>query len=382
MSTASAISPDPTGNTPALRPPERTLMGPGPSNTPPRVLAALALPTLGHLDPAYLQIMNETAEMLRRLFRTRNRLTFPVSGTGSAGMEAAFVNMLEPGDRALVAINGVFGTRMKDIVERCGAECATVEAEWGRPVDPGAVKAALADGPFKLVAVVHAETSTGALTDVEAIGQFVRETDALYLVDTVTSLGGLPVEVDAWGIDLCYSGTQKCLSCPPGLSPITLSDRAEQVLASRKSKVASWYLDMTMIRQYWGDERTYHHTAPINMTYGLNEALRLVFEEGLEARWDRHRRVSDTLRSGLADLGLSLLGDPAASLPMLNAIRVPDGVDEASVRRRLLEEFDIEIGAGLGPLKGRIWRVGLMGHTAREQNAVWFVEAMRRILGQ
>ena len=364
----------------SLRTPERVLMGPGPSNTPPRVLAALGLPTLGHLDPAYLEIMNETAEMLRRLFRTQNRLTLPISGTGSAGMETAFVNVLEPGDRALVAINGVFGTRMKDIVGRCGAECVTVEAEWGKPVSPDAIRDALQGGPFKVVAVVHAETSTGARSDVEAIGKLVKESGALFLVDAVTSLGGIPVEADAWGIDLLYSGTQKCLSCPPGLSPVTFSDRAAEVLMNRKSKVQSWYLDLTMIQQYWGEDRTYHHTAPINMTYGLNEALRLVFEEGLEARWERHRRVSDLLRQGMSEIGLSLLGKLEESLPMLNAIVVPDGVDEADVRKRLLTEYGIEVGAGLGPLKGRIWRVGLMGHTAREQNVVYLLSALKEIL--
>jgi alanine-glyoxylate transaminase/serine-glyoxylate transaminase/serine-pyruvate transaminase len=363
-----------------LRPPERVLMGPGPSDTPPRVLAALALPTLGHLDPAYLEIMNQTADMLRDLFRTRNRLTMPISGTGSAGMEAAFVNVLEPGDRVLVAINGVFGTRMKDIVERCGCECVMVETEWGLPVDPGAVQAALEHGSFKVVAVVHAETSTGARSDLEALGKIVRGSGALFLVDAVTSLGGIPVEVDAWGIDICYSGTQKCLSCPPGLAPITFSERAEAAIQNRKTKVQSWYLDLTMIRQYWGEERTYHHTAPINMTYGLNEALRLVFEEGLEARWERHRRMSEKLRSGFQELGLSLLGKPEQSLPMLNAIVVPERVNEAEVRQRLLKEYNIEIGAGLGPLKGKIWRIGLMGHTAQEQNVVYLVEAMREIL--
>jgi alanine-glyoxylate transaminase / serine-glyoxylate transaminase / serine-pyruvate transaminase len=370
----------PTHELGPLRPPSRVLMGPGPSDTPPRVLAALALPTVGHLDPAYLQIMNETAEMLRRLFRTRNRLTMPISGTGSAGMEAAFVNLLEPGDRVLVAINGVFGTRMKDIVGRCGAEPVTVDVEWGKPVPPEAIRDALKEGPFKAVAVVHAETSTGARTDIEAIGRIVKESGALFLVDAVTSLGGIPVEVDAWGIDACYSGTQKCLSCPPGLAPVTFSDRAAEVITTRKTKVQSWYLDLSMIQQYWGEERTYHHTAPINMTYGLNEALRLVFEEGLENRWERHRRLSEQLRAGLSEIGLSLLGKPEESLPMLNAIVVPEGVDEADVRKRLLTDYNIEIGAGLGPLKGKIWRVGLMGHTAQERNVVYLIEAMRKNL--
>ncbi|MBW3625099.1 MAG: alanine--glyoxylate aminotransferase family protein [Armatimonadetes bacterium] len=372
----------PTSDYGTLRPPTRVLMGPGPSDTPPRVLAALGLPTVGHLDPAYLELMNQTAEMLRRLFRTQNRLTMPMSGTGSAGMEAAFVNVLEPGDRALVAINGVFGTRMKDIVERCGCECVTVDVEWGQPVPPDAIQKALSQGPFKVVAVVHAETSTGARSDVEAIGRVVKElgAGALFIVDVVTSLGGIPVEVDAWGIDVCYSGTQKCLSCPPGLSPVTFSDRAAEIIATRKTKVQSWYLDLSMIQQYWGEERTYHHTAPINMTYGLNEALRLVFEEGLENRWERHRRLSEKLRQGLAEIGLSLLGDPEYSLPMLNAIVVPNGVDEADVRKRLLNEYNIEIGAGLGPLKGKIWRIGLMGHTAREQNVVYLVAALREML--
>jgi alanine-glyoxylate transaminase/serine-glyoxylate transaminase/serine-pyruvate transaminase len=346
------------------------------------VLAALALPTVGHLDPSYLKIMNQTAEMLRRLFRTQNRLTMPMSGTGSAGMETAFVNVLEPGDRVLVAINGVFGTRMKDIVGRCGCECVTVETEWGQPVDPEAIRRGLAQGPFKVVAVVHAETSTGARSDIEAIGKIVKESGALFLVDAVTSLGGIPVEVDAWGIDICYSGTQKCLSCPPGLAPVTFSDRAAEVIRSRKTKVQSWYLDLAMIQQYWGEERTYHHTAPINMTYAINEALRLVFEEGLENRWERHRRISQMFHDGLSELGLSILNPPDYALPMLNAVVVPDGVEEAEVRKRLLNEYDIEVGAGLGPLKGKIWRVGLMGHTATEQNVVYLLSALKTILGR
>jgi alanine-glyoxylate transaminase/serine-glyoxylate transaminase/serine-pyruvate transaminase len=363
-----------------LQPPERILMGPGPSATPPRVLAAMALPTLGHLDPAYLEIMNQTAEMLRRLFRTQNRLTLPMSGTGSAGMETAFVNLLEPGDRVLVAINGVFGTRMKDIVERCGGECDVVSSEWGRPVDPDALREALGRKSYKAVAVVHAETSTGARSDLEAIGAAVRGSGALLIADAVTSLGGMPVEIDAWGIDVCYSGTQKCLSCPPGLSPVTFGERAAEAIRNRKTKPQSWYLDLTMIEQYWGSERTYHHTAPINMTYGLNEALRLVFEEGLENRWERHRRMSDLLKEGLSEMGLSVLNDPEYALPMLNAVVVPEGADEAEVRKRLLAEYNIEVGAGLGPLKGKIWRVGLMGYAAQERNVVYFLAALRKIL--
>lgn len=379
------MSPHATGSEAGeLKPPLRVLMGPGPSNTHPRVLAALGAPTVGHLDPYYLTLMNETAEMLRRLFRTRNRLTLPVSGTGSAGMEAALVNVLEPGDRAVIGVNGVFGARMADVVGRCGAVPLTVEAEWGHAIPAGAVAEALTraakDGPVKLVAVVHAETSTGARTPLEEIGRLARDHGALFLVDTVTSLGGIPVEVDAWGIDVCYSGTQKCLSCPPGLAPLTLSERAVEAVRARKSKVVSWYLDLSMIERYWGAERVYHHTAPINMTYGLREALRLVEEEGLEARWERHARLSARLVQGLAEMGIEPLPAPELRLPMLNAMKVPDGVDEAAVRQALLERFGIEVGAGLGPLKGKIWRVGLMGFTCSEANVVYFLDAMRQIL--
>jgi alanine-glyoxylate transaminase/serine-glyoxylate transaminase/serine-pyruvate transaminase len=372
----------PTNDWKPLQPPDRILMGPGPSNTPPSVLAAMALPTVGHLDPAYLVIMNETAEMLRQLFRTRNRLTLPISGTGSSGMEAAFVNVLEPRDRALVAINGVFGTRMKDIAERCGCHCEIVQDEWGQPVSLDKLKDALKNGPYKVIAVVHAETSTGARSDLQAIGEIVQNSGALLLADTVTSLGGIPVEIDAWGIDICYSGTQKCLSCPPGLSPVTFSERAVEAIRARKSKVQSWYLDLTMIMQYWGAERAYHHTAPINMTYALYEALRLVHAEGLGARWERHRRLSALLKDGLNEMGIAILNPPDHALPMLNAVVVPEGADEAMTRARLLNEFGIEVGAGLGPLKGKIWRVGLMGHTAHERNVLYLLSALRKILNR
>lgn len=363
-----------------LRPPLRVLMGPGPSNTHPRVLAALGAPTIGHLDPAYLEMMNEVSEMLRMVMRTRNRLTFAVSGTGSAGMEAALVNVLEPGDEAVVCINGVFGMRMADIVERCGAAVVPVEVEWGKPVPPQAVAETLKGRGPKVVCLVHAETSTGVLTPPAEIARLARESGALMLLDTVTSLGGCRVEVDAWGVDVCYSGTQKCLSCPPGLAPITFSERALEVVRSRRSKVQSWYLDLTGLERYWGAERVYHHTAPVNMTYGLREALRIVLEEGLEERWERHARVHKMLVEGLAEMGLELLPDGPFRLPMLNAVKVPEGVDEAKVRTALLERFGIEIGAGLGPLKGKVWRVGLMGHTATEANVAYLLHALGQLL--
>ncbi|NLF30042.1 MAG: alanine--glyoxylate aminotransferase family protein [Planctomycetes bacterium] len=359
----------------------RLLMGPGPSDVHPRVLAAMAHPCVGHLDGQFLAILNDIRAMLQQVFITGNPLTLAVSGTGSAGMETCVVNLIEPGDRMLVCIAGVFGQRMKDVAERAGARVATVEAPWGQVVAAGQVEQAIRrDGPFKVVGIVHAETSTGAAQPIEPISRVVHEAGSLLLVDTVTSLGGMAVDVDGWGIDACCSGTQKCLSCPPGLAPVTFSPPAEQVIASRRTKVQSWYLDMNMVRQYWGSERLYHHTAPISMCYALHEALRIVLEEGLQARWARHARVHERLKTALADLGITYLADPEHQLPMLNAVRAPAGIDEAAVRRRLLDEHDIEIGGGLGAFKGKAWRIGLMGESATDRHVDALIAAMGAIL--
>jgi alanine-glyoxylate transaminase/serine-glyoxylate transaminase/serine-pyruvate transaminase len=360
--------------------PRRILMGPGPSNCHPSVLAAMAEPVIGHLDPAFLAIMDETQDFLRRVMKTQNRLTLPVSGTGSAGMEACLCNLVEPGDRVLVCINGVFGTRMADIVGRLRGELHTVEAEWGKPLEPEAVEeAALACRP-KVLAIVHAETSTGVLQPLEDVSRIARNCGALFLVDAVTSLGGCNVETDAWGVDAIYSGTQKCLSCPPGLAPSSFSPRAVQAIEGRKTKVQSWYLDMNMVRKYWGADRTYHHTAPISMVYALNQALKLVLEEGLDARFARHRLNHKALVAGLQAMGISMLVAEPYRLPMLNAVLIPEGADDKKVRRALLEEYNVEIGGGLGPLAGRTWRIGLMGHSSAPENVMLLLKALERIL--
>lgn len=362
-----------------LDPPRRLLLGPGPSDVSPRVLEALARPTVGHLDPYFLAVMDRTRRMLRRVFGTANELTLAVSGTGSAGMEACVVNLVEPGDEMIVCVAGVFGGRMRDVAERCGAKVHAVEAAWGETIDPAAVAVALAAHPgTKVVGIVHAETSTGAHQPLEEISRLVHAAGALFLVDAVTSLGGLELRVDDWQIDACYSGTQKCLSCPPGLAPVTFSPAAVEVIDSRRTKVQSWYLDMSMIGRYWGAERVYHHTAPINMSYALYEALRIVLEEGLEARLRRHRRNHLALRAGLEAMGIEFI--PRRSLATLNAVRVPAGVDDARVRRRLLEEYGIEIGAGLGPFAGQAWRIGLMGESSRRRNVVLLLAALQSLL--
>ncbi len=364
-------------NLPAtLAPPERILMGPGPSNCPPSVLGAMSQPCIGHLDPWFIDRMNEVQAMLREVMQTENALTLPISATGSAGMETCLVNLIEPGDRCVIGVNGVFGTRMSDIVERAGGECVRVEAPWGEPIDPADIATALDAGDTKLVAVVHAETSTGVLQPLEEISRLTHEHGALFVVDTVTSLGGHPVLVDEWGIDACYSGTQKCLSVPPGLSPISLSDRAVEVVTSRKTKVQSWYLDLNMICSYWGEDRVYHHTAPVNMIFALHEGLRLILEEGLEARWQRHQHNHDLLVAGLNDVGTSLYPKAEHSLWTLNAVVVPDGVDELAIRKQLLASYGIEIGGGLGDLKGKVWRVGLMGYSSTERNVALFLAAL------
>jgi len=363
-----------------IDPGSRVLMGPGPSDVPTRVLQAMSAPCIGHLDPYFLAVMDETQRLLRFLFQTENELTIPVSGTGSAGMEACFVNLVEPGDEVVVCVNGVFGTRMSDIVGRLGGKLTRLDFEWGRAVDPEAVRNAVQGKAPKLVAVVHAETSTGVCTPLEDLSKIAHDAGALFLVDAVTSLAGMEVEVDKLGIDAVYSGTQKCLSCPPGLSPISLSPAALKVLDSRKAPVASWYLDMSMVRNYWGGDRKYHHTAPINMVYGLREALRIVAEEGLEARFARHRLNHLALVAGIEAMGLSMLVPEAERLPMLNTVRIPEGADDAKVRGSLLRQFGIEIGGGLGDLAGKVWRVGLMGHASSTRNVCLFLAALETVL--
>ncbi len=360
-------------------PPERILMGPGPSDVPKRVLNALACPTLGHLDPAYLAIMDEVRDFLRQVFKTKNELTMAVSGTGSAGMEATLVNLIERGDEVIVCVNGVFGSRMKDTAERCGAIVHAVEAPWGETIAPSAIAEALDKHKnAKLVGIVHAETSTGAHQPLEEISKIVHAAGKLLLVDAVTSLAGVPLDVDALQIDACYSGTQKCLSCPPGLAPVTFSPAAVAAIDARKTKVQSWYLDMSMLKSYWGQERVYHHTAPINMTYALRESLAIVLEEGLESRWARHQKNHLALRAGLESIGFNYI--PKHSLASLNAIHVPEGIDEAALRKRLLNEFGIEIGAGLGPFKGKALRIGLMGASSTKRHVITVLAALESIL--
>ncbi len=363
-----------------IDPGERVLMGPGPSNVPPRVLQAMSAPCIGHLDPAFLSLMDETQRLLRFLFQTENPLTIPVSGTGSAGMETCFVNMVEPSDEVVVCVNGVFGTRMCDIVGRLGARLIRVDGEWGRAIDPEAVRKAVEGKNPKLLAVVHAETSTGVCQPLEDLATIAKRSGALFLVDMVTSLGGMEVALDNTGVDVAYSGTQKCLSCPPGLSPISFSASAMEVLRSRKTPVVSWYLDMGMVSSYWGAERKYHHTAPINMIYGLREALRIIAEEGLVARFERHKLNHRALVAGVEAMGLSMLVPEDERLPMLNAVRIPEGANELSVRKTLLTELGIEIGGGLGALAGKIWRVGLMGHSSCRKNVFLFLSALETIL--
>jgi alanine-glyoxylate transaminase/serine-glyoxylate transaminase/serine-pyruvate transaminase len=355
-------------------------MGPGPSDVHPRVLTAMTTPLLGHLDPQFLEILNETQEMLRQVFRSKNRLTFPVSGTGMAGMETCVVNLLEPGDRMLVCVNGVFGQRMVDVAQRAGAIVTTLERPMGEVFDLQDIRETVRRVKPKAVGIVHAETSTGAWQPVAGLGEICHDTGALLILDTVTSLGGVPVEIDVWDVDAVYSGTQKCLSCPPGLAPVSFSPRAVDAIAKRKTKVQSWYLDMSMVQRYWAEERFYHHTAPITMVYALREALRLVLEEGLEARWTRHARNGQALKAGLAALGISLASVEGHQLPQLHAARIPAGVDDMATRKRLLAEFGIEIGGGLGEFKGKVWRIGLMGHNSRPNNVLLFLAALEQCL--
>jgi alanine-glyoxylate transaminase/serine-glyoxylate transaminase/serine-pyruvate transaminase len=359
---------------------KRVLMGPGPSDVPTRVLEALCRPTIGHLDPVFLQVLDETQAMLRQVFGTENALTLPMSATGSAGMETCFVNLLEPGDHALICRNGVFGGRMAEVARRCGAEVTLVEAPWGTAIDPDDVAKAAKERSFKVLAIVHAETSTGVLQDLSPFRAIADSCGALLIVDAVTSLGGVAVDVDRMGIDAVYSGTQKCLSCPPGLSPVSFSERARQVLSTRKTPVQSWYFDLNLIGRYFGGERVYHHTAPVNMIFALREALRLVLEEGLDARYARHREQAEALRRGLESLGLELPVDESVRLPPLSLVKIPEGVDDREVRAQLLAERGLEIGGGLGDFKGKAWRIGLMGASATPRHVELCLGALEEAL--
>ena len=367
---------------PAICPPVRTLMGPGPSDIHPRVLEALGRNTVGHLDPYYLEVMDQLQQMLRDLFRTSNPMTFAISATGSAGMEATVVNLVEPGDAMITCVNGVFGMRMTDVAKRAGAEVTSIERPWGEVFEVNDLKDVLAKVKPKVVGIVMAETSTGAWQPIQEISNLVHDAGAMLIVDSVTSLGGLPVEVDQWNIDAIYSGSQKCLSCPPGLAPVSFSQHAVDVILNRKTKVQSWYLDVSMLASYWGNERVYHHTAPINMTYGLHEAARIILEEGLEACFQRHAQNHQALKAGLAALDIHYTAQEGHQLPMLNAVRIPDGVDDAQVRSSLLNRFGIEIGSGLGAFKGKVWRIGLMGYGSRASNVLLFLAALEQLLAE
>ncbi|MFC6752637.1 pyridoxal-phosphate-dependent aminotransferase family protein [Halorubrum tibetense] len=364
-----------------LTPPDRTLMGPGPSDVHPRVLRAMSTPLVGHLDPSFIEVMNEVQELLRYTFRTDNQWTIPVSGTGSAAMEAAIGNLVEPGDTALVPTNGYFGGRMASMAERAGGEVVTVDAPWGEPLDPADVADAFDDHQPDVFGFVHAETSTGVRQpDVSELTDIAHAHDAYVVADAVTSLGGVEFRVDEWDLDAAYSGPQKCLSCPPGASPLTLSDRAMDKVLDRETEPRSWYLDLSLLEGYWGEDRAYHHTAPITNVYALREALRLVAEEGIEARWDRHRAIASDLKAGVRELGLEMNAPDAYWLPSLNAVRVPDGVDDATVIDYLLTEYDIEVASGLGDLAGEVWRIGCMGYSARPKNVEYLLAGLAEAL--
>ena len=367
---------------PPLNPPVRVLLGPGPSEIHPRVLQAMGAPTVGHLDPYYLSLMNDMQAMLRAVFRTENAMTMAISATGSAGMESTVVNLIEPGDAMIVCVNGVFGGRMVDVAERAGAKVTRVDRPWGEVFEPADLKEALAKAKPKVVGIVMAETSTGASQPLAEIAELVHNAGAMLLVDAVTSLGGMAVDVDRLGIDAIYSGSQKCLSCPPGLAPVSFNARAMEVIMGRKTKVQSWYLDVSMLARYWGQERVYHHTAPINMTYGLYEALRLVLDEGLEQCFARHALNHAALKAGLAAVGIGYAAREGCQLPMLNAVRIPAGIDDAIVRRGLLERYGIEIGGGLGDFKGKAWRIGLMGYGSRPNNVLLLLSALEELLDE
>lgn len=366
-------------------PPSRTLMGPGPSDVSPRVLSAMAKNTIGHLDPRFIEMMDEVKVMLKQVFNTKNELTMPISAPGSAGMECCFVNLIEEGDTVIVCQNGVFGGRMAENVTRLGGKLVLVEDSWGSPVSPGKVELALRDHPeAKVLAFVHAETSTGACSDAKALCKLAADAGVLTIVDAVTSLGGIEIDVDGWGIDAIYSGTQKCLSCTPGISPVSFSQRAIDKITSRKKPVPSWFLDTNLVMGYWGAgaKRAYHHTAPVNALYALHESLVMLLEEGIDNAWDRHRSNHLALVAGVEAMGLALVVDEEYRLPQLNSITIPDGVDEAKVRSLLLENYSLEIGAGLGALAGKVWRVGLMGESSRRRNVLYFLSALENTFNE
>lgn len=368
-----------------FNPPVRTLMGPGPSDVHPRILEAMSRPTIGHLDPAFIQMMEEVKTLLQYAFQTKNELTMPVSAPGSAGMETCFANLVEPGDQVIVCQNGVFGGRMKENVERCGGIPIMVEDTWGEAVDPDKLETALKANPEAcIVAFVHAETSTGAQSDAETLVKLAHQYDCLTIVDAVTSVGGTPIKVDEWEIDAIYSGTQKCLSCTPGLSPVSFNERALEKIRNRKQKVQSWFMDLNLVMGYWGGgaKRAYHHTAPINALYGLHEALLMLQEEGLENAWARHQKNHLALRAGLEAMGLTFIVNEGDRLPQLNAVSIPEGVDDGAVRSRLLNEYNLEIGAGLGALAGKVWRIGLMGHASRAENILLCISSLEAILSE
>jgi alanine-glyoxylate transaminase/serine-glyoxylate transaminase/serine-pyruvate transaminase len=363
-----------------LNPPTRLLLGPGPSDAHPRVLAAMTTPLLGHLDPAFLEIMTETQDMLRQVFQTKNALTIPMSATGMAGMETCFTNLVEPGDKVVLCVAGYFGTRMVDVAGRCGAELTVMNGTWGEPFDLNAIRETLQKVKPRVLGIVHAETSTGCLQPIAELGKLCHEFDTLLITDTVTSLGCVPVKLDEWEIDAAFSCSQKGLSCPPGLSPVSFSDRAVAKVKGRKSKVQSWYFDTTSIMSYWGGDRAYHHTAPISMIYALREGLRLVLEEGLENRFARHVRNHLALKAGILALGLSYTAKEGHQLPQLNAIRIPDGIDDVAGRKKLLADFGIEVGGGLGDFKGKAWRIGLMGYNSRPNCVFQMLAALETVL--
>jgi alanine-glyoxylate transaminase/serine-glyoxylate transaminase/serine-pyruvate transaminase len=377
MTTSDALD---LSNYPELDTPARTLLGPGPSMVEPRVLRAMAHPLVGHLDPTFIELMDKVQDLLRYVFQTENECTIPMSGTGSAGMEAAVANMVEPGDPVLICVNGFFGLRLAEMARRYGGEVQTIERPLGEVFTPEEVKEALDAHPAKFVAIVHGETSSGAQQPLDEIPAIVHAQGGVLIVDTVASLGGVPFNVDELDIDVCYTGTQKCLSCPPGLGPITLGPRAREVLQKRETPIANWYLDLTMVEKYWGPDRKYHHTAPISSNYALYEGLRIVAEEGLENRWQRHRQNAELLWEGLEAMDLTMHVPPQHRLASLTTVRVPDGVDEAGIRRQLLDEYNIEIAGGLGELAGKVWRIGLMGYSSRKENVTLLLGALERLL--